>query len=78
MIRIKWQGLDQPPPSVSENFRQNLTNFILEKVETLGREIATEDGYFDITDADNPAQLSITPKGFSPELTKKILRQFAG
>ena len=77
MIRITWQGLDHPPVTVSETLRQRLTTFILQKVESILPEIKEENGYFDITDADDPAQLSITPKEFSPGLTKKILSQFA-
>ena len=77
MIRITWQGQDAPPLMVSESFRERLTNFILQKVAGLMSEIDQEQGSFDITDADNPEQLSITPKNFSPHLTKKILRQFS-
>ncbi len=77
MIRIKWQGLHDPPATVSATFRQRLTNFIQQKIENVLPEIDQENGYFDITDADDPAQLSITPKEFSPELTKKILSRFA-
>jgi hypothetical protein len=77
MIRIKWKGQDEPPPAVSKTLRERLTVFIHDKVEGLNSELEREYGYFDITDADNPAQLSIIPKGFSPVLTKKILRKFA-
>ena len=77
IIHIKWQGLDSPSSSISETFRQRLTDFVHQKVKRLLPEIEKENGYFDITDADNPEQLSITPKNFSPELTKKILRHFS-
>ena len=77
MINIKWQGQDDPPASISRDFRQRLTHFIHQKVESFLPEISQEHGYFDITDADDPAQLSIIPKEFSPDLTKNILRKFA-
>ena len=77
MILIKWQGLDQPTPEIPDSFRKRLEAFVFEKVHPLLTEIEKENGYFDITDANNPSQLAITPKNFSPELTKKILRRFS-
>jgi hypothetical protein len=78
MVRIKWHGQSEPAPGVSQAFQDQLASFIQDKVMPLKDEIDRENGFFDISDADNPSQLSIVPKEFSPELTKKILNSFAG
>ncbi|HUR11348.1 MAG TPA: hypothetical protein VM012_08260 [Flavitalea sp.] len=77
MINIKWNGLDSPDESITPSFRQKLILFINDKVKDLQADMGNENGFFDVTDADNPAQLSIVPKNFSPELTKRILRKFS-
>ena len=77
MLTIKWQGSDSPDEKISNDYRESLISFIKDKVKDLLDEIQLEKGYFDISDADNPSQLSIVPKNFSTELTRKILRKFS-